>query len=262
VPHTILSDNALQFKKSAKIIRQLWGRKTGDELMKGLTKLFAEKNIEWENIPERSPWAGGFYERLVGLVKRAVKKVLWKTTMIQDQFVTLIHEIEGVINSRPLVSVSGECVSLTPADFLAPGSTLNLPPQDREREEDPDYLPYTKDADDFKSLYARNVKKFDNVWKFWNTSYLQELRAAQNLHHKCQKGQIFREPQLGEVVLVRENTPRSTWKMGRVIKKYKGTDQEVRFIKLKMPGGLETRRGVKEVVPLELNIDKGSADVQ
>jgi hypothetical protein len=262
VPHTILSDNAMQFKKSASIMREIWGKKAGEELLEGLVKFFARKGIEWKNIPERSPWAGGFYERLVGLVKRAIKKVLWKSTMTQDQLNTLVHEVEGVINSRPLLSVTGDnpedCKVLTPAHFLAPGTQLSLPPQDKGLEEDPDYLPNPRAGDDFKSLYTKNMRKLDSLWKVWNTSYLQELRALQNSYHKVKKGEVPREPELGEVVLIKEATPRSTWKMGKVVKKYKGDDDQVRFIKLKTSGNKEFKRGVKEVVPLELDIERGS----
>ncbi|PIK38054.1 hypothetical protein BSL78_25122 [Apostichopus japonicus] len=74
-PHTILTDNALQFKKGASILQAIWGQKPSEEIRECLTAFYSEKGINWRYIPERSPWVGGFYERLVDLVKRAIKKI-------------------------------------------------------------------------------------------------------------------------------------------------------------------------------------------
>ena len=34
--------------------------------------------IQWKFIPKRAPWYGGFWERLIGLTKTALRKVLGK----------------------------------------------------------------------------------------------------------------------------------------------------------------------------------------
>jgi hypothetical protein len=39
------------------------------------------KNIEWRFIAELSPWQGGFYERLIGLVKHCLRRTLDKTLL-------------------------------------------------------------------------------------------------------------------------------------------------------------------------------------
>ena len=36
------------------------------------------ERINWKFINEYSPWQGGFYERLIGMVKRSLKKTLQK----------------------------------------------------------------------------------------------------------------------------------------------------------------------------------------
>jgi hypothetical protein len=170
--------------------------------------------------------------------------------------------IEGVLNDRPLLSITGEkpedCTVLTPASFIAPNVRLGIPPQDKELEEDPDYLPNTKVADDLKSLYMKNVRKLDSLWKTWNTSYLQELRAAQTHYFKMNRGEVPRESSLGEVVLIKEATPRSTWKMGKIIKLYQGEDDKVRFVGLRAPGDTYLKRGVRDIIPLELDLERES----
>ena len=51
---------------------------------------------------------GGFYERLVGLTKRALKKIIGKKCLTDRQLATILTEVEAVINSRPLVYVDGD----------------------------------------------------------------------------------------------------------------------------------------------------------
>ena len=65
---------------------------------------------------------GGLYERLVGLVKRILQKVIGKLSFTYDQLLTILTESEAVLNSRPLVFVGNDIDSsfaLTPGDFLS-----------------------------------------------------------------------------------------------------------------------------------------------
>lgn len=41
-----------------------------------LLERLAHKGVEWKFIPKRAPWFGGFWERLMGLTKSALKKTL------------------------------------------------------------------------------------------------------------------------------------------------------------------------------------------
>ena len=59
--------------------------------------------IKWKFILERSPWQGGFYERLVGLVKSCIKNVFSNQRLSFDELNTIITEVEGVSNERPLL---------------------------------------------------------------------------------------------------------------------------------------------------------------
>ena len=51
---------------------------------------------------------GGFYERLIQSVKRCLRKSLGRTILNFDQMNTLLVEIEGILNSRPLTYVEDD----------------------------------------------------------------------------------------------------------------------------------------------------------
>ena len=61
--------------------------------------------IKWNFIVELAPWMGGFYERLMGLVKKALRKTLGRKLVTLIKMQTLLKEVEAVLNSRPLVYV-------------------------------------------------------------------------------------------------------------------------------------------------------------
>ena len=60
-------------------------------------------NIKWEFILEKSPWWGGFYERIIGIIKRCRKALL-----NYDELTTLLAEIERILNSRSMTYLSDE----------------------------------------------------------------------------------------------------------------------------------------------------------
>ena len=81
---------------------------------------FLRKNdIKWHYILELSPWWGGFYERMVRVVKVAIKKVLRNARVSYDELVTILVEVKNMINSRPLTYVSDENIEvITPYHLL------------------------------------------------------------------------------------------------------------------------------------------------
>ena len=64
----------------------------------------------------KSPWWGGFYERMVRSIKNTLKKVVGVSSLDYKQLNTVLVEIENVINSRPLTYMKDENLdeSLTP----------------------------------------------------------------------------------------------------------------------------------------------------
>ncbi len=70
LPKLVVSDNAKQFKTAKTALDRLWHLVITHPTVATYT---AEHGVRWKFITERAPWMGGFYERLVGTVKRALK---------------------------------------------------------------------------------------------------------------------------------------------------------------------------------------------
>ena len=82
IPRLIISDNAQQFKTAQTVLTKAWRNIVTDERIQDF---LAKQGIQWQFIIELAPWMGGFYERLVGLTKRALRKTLGSKLLTQRQ---------------------------------------------------------------------------------------------------------------------------------------------------------------------------------
>ncbi|CAC5404954.1 unnamed protein product [Mytilus coruscus] len=99
-PSEVISDNASQLKLG-ETIKSVWENTIiKNEIVQNYMSSYG---IQWKFLTELAPSMGGFYERLVGLVKRCLRKTLRKRSVSDVQILTLLKEIEAVINSRPSV---------------------------------------------------------------------------------------------------------------------------------------------------------------
>ena len=108
---------------------------------------------------------GGFYERLVGITKRALRKILGVNCFTLTQLTTILTEVEVVVNSRPLVYVADDIDSshvLVPSDFL---SMNNVIQGCSSEEKDKEYQP---------NVTMSNAEKLLKVWK-WGQRKLKQL---------------------------------------------------------------------------------------
>ena len=85
-----------------------------------LLSFLQERRITWRFNLEKSPWWGGYYERLVGSIKRCIKKVIGNAKLSFDELGTILTEVEGTLNSRPITYVYDEVDAhpLTPSHLV------------------------------------------------------------------------------------------------------------------------------------------------
>uniref|UniRef100_A0A915CYM9 Uncharacterized protein n=1 Tax=Ditylenchus dipsaci TaxID=166011 RepID=A0A915CYM9_9BILA len=85
------------------------------------------QETHWRFIPERAAWMRGFYEVImVKIVKTFMKKTVKQAIFSQKTLLTLLLEIEEVVNSRSLTAVlHGEfCQILRQVDFIIPSPKI------------------------------------------------------------------------------------------------------------------------------------------
>ena len=123
-PVSITTDNAKTFKRANRELgRLLKNKETLD--------FAANQGITWKLILEKAPWWGGYYERMVQLVK-SLRKVLGKAQLSYEELETVLKEVEEVLNSRPLTYVYSDITEepLTPS-HLVTGRRLSTLPNNR-----------------------------------------------------------------------------------------------------------------------------------
>ena len=125
MPKENTSCNASQFKVTASITEKAWREIFPDPEV--ITYL-ANKGITWHAITEFAPLMSGYYKKLVGLVKQSLHKSLQKLYLTYEQLLTLVTEVEAIINTRPLTYIGGDFdsgISIYTADFLSLNQKLD-----------------------------------------------------------------------------------------------------------------------------------------
>lgn len=161
-------------------------------------------HIEWRFNLERAPWWGGFFEIMVGSVKRCLRKVLSNSRVTSDELLTILVQIEGTINSRPLTYEYNESdtETLTPSHLIfgrrIKPSMPDIPVEDEEENED-------SCSKRFRHLSIRLA----HFWRRWRNEYLSGLRE----YHRNKSTESERVIHIGDVVTVFEdNVKRGCWK--------------------------------------------------
>ena len=174
-------------------------------------------------------------------MKKALKKVLHRAILTYDELHTLLVEAEGIVNSRPLVYVSEESMeTITPAHFLILQRITR--PADAERSEVQMTIPVR---------LRRIQESLNRLWITWKEEYIKSLRERPF----SQKRGTFREPEVGEIVLIEDKVPRFKWKLGRVESMRRGRDGIVRSVSVRVASRDQSvssiRRPVRALVTLE-----------
>ena len=241
VPLIVVSDNAKTFKAAARFLKKL---KTDNDV-----RIFLDnKRINWVFNLERSPWWGGHFERMVGQVKRCLRKVIGNAKLSFDELNTVLSEIENTLNCRPLTYDYDEpgVEVLTPSHLIFGRriSSLSAGIDQRMKNDEDEDSPLSK-----RYLYL--TRKLSHFWNRWHKEYLLGLREA----HKSEKrgSPLIRE---GDIVLVQdENWKRGMWKTGIIEQLIVGKDGVTRGAKVSKPGKGKYEyicRPVQKLYPLEI----------
>ena len=206
-----------------------------------LTNIYGMTAPQWDYITPRSPWWGGYWERLVKSVKLAMKKTLGVSSITKGEMITLLVEIEACINSRPLFYVSDESVeykTLSPSHFLLG--------RDAFMKSNVSFESISVNSSDLYLKHKAMNNMFKRFWSLWSKDYLSSLPSVvKKFKQKCNL-------KLGSVVLIREeNIPRLQWPLGLVIEILPSKDNLTRSVKIKTAKGI-VQRPVQKLHDLEV----------
>lgn len=228
-PKEILSDNAGQFTLTKEV-------------------LDAYSDIRWRMTPPLSPWSGGVYERLVGLVKTAFRRAVGRKVLPLGTLITVITEIEAVLNCRPISPVADGAdapAALRPVDFLIPlaQTVWPEPPWD---DADPHFRPTP--AEKLTAQWHSSAQAVQAFWEKWSVEYLLMLRERTQTKHRAPRCTVPDFPHKNQIVLVENDRfPRNLWPLGRIVE----VDRRGANAKVLMGNGNIWGRPVCKLAPLE-----------
>ena len=238
LPSVVYSDNAKTFKSSCKILESANHTLFTDDSLQDYS---SSNGIKWKFIVERAPWWGGMWERLVRSVKDVAKKMLQRARLNFEEMLTVLVQIEGIINSRPLTytySDSKEPCPISPSDLLIGRRVTSLPQELPEGDQF-----WTEEVDASRRMKYQE-KLSQEFWSRWKNEYLTDLKKT-NL-----KFRETRIPKVGDVCIVSDDgLKRCLWPMGIITKLYRGRDDKIRSVQLRIRGKL-LNRPVQRLVPL------------
>ncbi|UYV75888.1 hypothetical protein LAZ67_13001681 [Cordylochernes scorpioides] len=224
-PVKIYSDNGTNFKRTNRLFTNLnWDK---------IARYSCDKQIRWIFIPPSAPWWGGWWERLVRLVKDLLRR-----TLGTNRLETLICHVEAIINTRPLTYISeteDDLIPITPQMFIQ----TNFGSFDESHELSPDNT-------------RQHFRKLQQIKKELKERFHKEYLAMLVQKGNETEGRRFLP---GEVVLIgRDDQKRIFWPLGRILELYPGKDGRERVARVRTATG-EFVRPLKRLFSLELGSD-------
>lgn len=231
-PRTIYSDNGTCFVGACNELARFLKSNSNE-----ISSQSSNSHINFKFSPAYSPHFNGLAEGSVKSVKYHLKRVLGLANLTYEEMNTVLVQIEGVLNSRPLTPLSSDpsdLTALTPSHFLIGRPLTALPsPQDT----DPAAIPSL-------SRYMRIQQLKAHFWKRYYIEYITELQKRQKWR---KQGDQLR---LGEMVLVKDDRlPPARWLLGRVDRLYPGSDGVTRVADVLTTSGT-LRRAFNRLCPL------------
>ena len=223
-PDEIFSDNGTNFVGAERVLRESLQSLQQSKLNNFCLQL----KIKWRFNPPYASHMGGAWEQMIRSVRRILNALTQMQTLTEECLVTLMTEVEGILNSRPLVPLmlhDSEEEPLTPNHLLLLRGNPNLPPG----------------TFDTNSCYTRRhwaqVQFLANqFWRRWAKEFLPNLLQRQKWFNRNRNFEV------GDVVLLVEDMQhRSNWLVGRVIRTLTDKEGLVRVVQVKARNTVLTR---------------------
>lgn len=225
----IYSDQGTNFVGASNLMKtheKQWLKEVGQEA----DTFLANRGIEWHFNPPSAPHFGGLWEAAVKSTKYHLKRITEGLSYTFEEWTTLLVQIEGILNSRPLcpfTSNPDDLTAITPNHFLNGDFTREPPEPEAERLSLPKHL---------RELTALK----NSFWRRWSSEYLGLLQSRPKWR------QVRDNLNVGDLVLIKDDRfPPLNWNLGRVLKLCPGSDGLVRVASVKTQSGVLDRPIIK-----------------
>ncbi|XP_066595071.1 uncharacterized protein [Prorops nasuta] len=228
MPEHIHSDNGTNFIGANNQLKELYVLFNSDNHRNVIERFASDRRITWHFIPPLAPHFGGLWEATVKVFKHHFKRVIGEMLVTFEELNTFAIEVEGILNSRPIASLSSDpndLQAITPAHYLIGRTFTTLP------EGDLSSIP-----DNRLSTWQHLTKMRQDFWTRWRLEYLNELQVRNKWTKEESK------VKLGSLALIKDKTlPCSQWALGRVHELHPGSDEVIRAVTLKTNSGMLKR---------------------
>ncbi|KAI2642403.1 Protein translocase subunit SecA [Labeo rohita] len=179
------------------------------------------KKISFHFNPPKAPHFGGAWEREICSVETALRITIGSQTVTEEVLLTVLIEVEGVLNSKPLEYTSSSVADfdpVTPSYMLMgrPDSSLS-----------PVVYPTTELMG--RGRWRQNQVLTDQFWSSFIRHYLPALQAR----HKWHTDVSDISPGT-TAMLVDPQLPRAMWLVGKVVKTFPGSDGHIRAVEIQV----------------------------
>nr|XP_021334729.1 uncharacterized protein LOC101884915 [Danio rerio] len=209
-PYELLSDQGTNFKGGERELKESLGA-----LHSELQSHLASQQIKFVFNPPGAPHFGGCWEREIRSIKAALQVTLGAQTVTEEVLRTVLTEIEGILNSKPLSYTSSDISDvdpITPNCFLIGRRDASLP-----------QVVYQDSGVISRRRWRHSQLLADHFWRHFIKYYLPNLQVRQKW--KAEKENL----QVGEVVMIVDpQLPRALWPVGKIEQVHPGADDRVR----------------------------------
>ncbi|XP_036148006.1 uncharacterized protein LOC118647346 [Monomorium pharaonis] len=239
-PSCIYSDNGTVFVGANKQIKELYEFVNDPRTLSDVQHFLGERQTTWAFIPPNAPHFGGLWEAAVKSAKHHMHRIIGAAHLTFEEMATVLCEIEGILNSRPLTQLSSDPndpAYLSPGHFLIGAPINSLPAHD------------LKDINENRLTRWQRVEQIrQHFWQRWSTEYLHSLQ--ERTKWKVNKGTQLKPDQL--VLIKQQGLAPLQWLRGRVQELHVGSDGVTRAATVRTAKGTLTRPLSKlAILPLD-----------
>ncbi|KAF2883762.1 hypothetical protein ILUMI_22407 [Ignelater luminosus] len=231
-PSDIYCDNMSTYKGAANELKKLFDFCHSKNNVDKIENNLSAQRIQFHFIPSYSPVFGGLWEAGVESSKHYFEATIGDTRLRYEELNTVIIQVEGILNSRPITPFSLDINNLT---YLTPGHFLSLEGfHNCIPEENIINIPCNR----LKSWrICTQIKQ--NFWNKWYKDYLNQLQTRYKWFNKVSN---LKEGML--VLIKNDNVPCQQWPIARITKVFPGKDNKVRVVEVKTSNGSVTKIAV------------------